>query len=133
MPNENNIGRRPSPPPLPATNEEWNNLRHIKHERTLNDMTEDVHRALMNENHADYKKYMYAVWDEQAEEGSLAADNLEAAAIIRVKAERMGFAELARQKKTVIVKSLNVVLRRYHQTRKERRQMVAGEVVPTDD
>jgi hypothetical protein len=71
-----------------------------------------------------------AVYDEQAVEGSLAADNIEAARMIREKAKTIEDHSLAHEKLATISKSLGVVLRRYHLSRKERRQIVDGQVVP---
>jgi hypothetical protein len=119
---------RPLPPALPASIDDW--TRFLKQERTINDMVEDIHRTLVNESQK-YRDYLRAVWDEQAVEGSLSADNYEAATMIRDKAKTIG-SEVANEKKATIVKALNVVLRRYHASRKQRRHMVAGEEVPAD-
>jgi hypothetical protein len=118
------------PPALPVALSEWQ--RFLKSERTLNDLVEDVHRALIDSDQGEkYRSYLYAVYDEQAVEGSLAADNIEAARMIRIWSSENG-SELSRQKLATIAKALGVVLRRYHASRKERRQMVDGEVVPGD-
>jgi hypothetical protein len=39
---------------------------------------------------------------------------------------------LGREKLATISKALGVVLRRYHQSRKERRNMIGGQPVPAD-
>jgi hypothetical protein len=118
------------PPALPVALSEWQ--RFLKSERTLNDLVEDVHRALIDSDQGEkYRSYLYAVYDEQAVEGSLAADNIEAARMIRIWSSENG-SELSRQKLATIAKALGVVLRRYHASRKERRQMIDGEVVPGD-
>ncbi len=119
------------PPQLPATLEKWE--RFIQTERTINDLVEDAHRALIKGEHSvDYRRFLWAVYDEQAVEGSLAADNIESARMIREWAAEADSHELAREKLATIAKALGVVLRRYHASRKERRQMVDGEVVPND-
>jgi len=120
----------PRPAPLPTTTQAWLDDRKIKHEPTLNDLVEQIHWQLV-ENPA-YVKFLEAVWDEDAVEGSLAADNLEAAAMIRQKAHDDEMVVIANKKKTTIAKSLNVVLRRYGKGRKERRHTLHGEVVPHD-
>lgn len=116
-------------PPLPAKIEDW--ARHLKAERTLNDLVEDVHRILVEEDR--YRAFLRAVYDEHAVEGSLAADNIMAATMIREKADKLGQSELTTEKLATIAKALGVVLRRYHASRKERRQTVGGEIVPGDN
>ena len=74
-----------------------------------------------------------AVYDDEAVEGSLAADNLEAAAMIRDRAVKLGMTELADKKKATIAKALGVVLKRYELSRTERRNTVDGKVVPPTD
>jgi putative heme iron utilization protein len=100
--------------------------RFIKNERTINDMIEDIHTMLVEGD--KYRGYLWAVWDEQAVEGSLSADNIMAASMIREKALSMD-SPIAKEKLATISKSLGVVLRRYHSSRNERRNMVGGEVV----
>lgn len=58
-------------PPLPADIDEWH--RAIKAERTLNDLVEDIHRVLVE--NEKYRAYLRAVYDAHAVEGSLSADN----------------------------------------------------------
>lgn len=120
---------RPAAPPLPAAIEEWH--RKLKAERTLNDQIEDVHRMLVEDE--DYIAYLKPIYDEQAVEGSLAADNIMAAEMIRERAKKIDGSEVAKEKLATISKSLGVVLRRYGASRKERRQMVHGEMVPTEN
>jgi hypothetical protein len=125
----NTLPRREAPA-LPEKIEEWE--RHIKVERTLNDLVEDLHRILVNED-AKYRAYLRAVYDAHAVEGSLAADNVLAAMIIREKAKEIGSTDVATEKLAIINLALGVVLRRYHASRKQRRNMVAGEEVPSDN
>jgi hypothetical protein len=117
-------------PPLPENIDEWE--RHTKVERTLNDFVEDIHRVLVNEN-AKYRSYLRAVYDAHAVEGSLAADNILAAMIIREKAKELGSTEIVEEKLAIINLALGVVLRRYHASRKQRRNMLGGEEVTTGD
>lgn len=127
----NSVSRRkPLPSPIPARISMWERM--IKQERTLNDLIEDVHRVLVDENEK-YRGYLYATYDEQAVEGSLSADNIKAAELIREKAVEVGNREVAQQKLATIVKALGVVLRRYNQSRKQRRRTVGGEAVPDID
>lgn len=116
------------PPALPKTSEAHLAHRKLKAKRTLNDLVEDVHIALVE--NEKYLRFLEAVYNEQAVEGSLDADNHEAARMIREKAEKMGYSELAREKLATISKALKIVLRRYDFDRNTRRNTVRGEVVP---
>jgi hypothetical protein len=115
---------------VPARIEDWE--RKLKTGRTLNDLVEDIHRILVNES-LRYRTLLDAVYDEDAVEGSLSADNILAAGEIREKAKTMTGNEVAGKKLATIAKALNIVLRRYKQSRKERRNMVGGEIIPSDD
>jgi len=116
-------------PPLPTKIDEW--VRQIKAERTLNDLVEDIHRELVNESE-DYRAYLRAVYDAHAIEGSLSADNTMAAILIRDKAKADGTTDVAKEKLAVINMALGVVLRRYNASRKQRRNELHGEQVPTE-
>jgi hypothetical protein len=106
-------------------------MEHRKSEntRTLNDQVEEIHLGLYETDKA-YKAFLYAVYDEQAVEGSLSADNTMAAALIREHAQAKGNVEVSKQKLATISKALGVVLRRYGFSRNERRNMLGGEIVP---
>ena len=121
---------RPVAPPLPDRIEDW--VRHLKAERTLNDLVEDIHRILVNEDDK-YRAYLRATYDAHAVEGSLAADNVLAAMMIREKAKEIGSTEVAEEKLAIINLALGVVLRRYHASRKQRRDTVGGEEVPNEN
>ena len=118
------------PTPLPARIDEWE--RKIKNERTLNDHVEDVHIALYDDS-PDYRRLLEAVWDSDAVEGSLAIDNTMAAMMIRDKAKDMPGNPVGAKKLDTIVKSLTVVLRRYHNSRKERRHTIEGTILPNEN
>lgn len=120
---------KPLPPALPDTVREFMAHRKSDSKRTLNDQVEEIHLSLY-ETDDKYTEFLYAVYDEQAVEGSLAADNIMAAEIIRKKANQLKNVEVSRQKLATIWKSLGVVLRRYGFSRKERRDTLHGEVVP---
>lgn len=121
---------RPVPPKIPSTPDKFLKLRKLKAQRTLNDQIEDIHIALLD--NPAYMAFLEAVYDEQAVEGSLAADNIMAASVIRDKAAKMDNGALRNQKLATIAKALGVVLRRYGVSRKERRNMIGGEIVPGD-
>jgi hypothetical protein len=113
--------------PLPATVEDML-ARKSPTLQNLNDHVDSIHVALFAANER-YQKLLDAVHDEEAEEGSLSADNLLAAMMIREYAQKNDNPYVARKKLATIVKSLNVVLRRYHMSRKERAQSIHGEPV----
>ena len=132
MSNRSSVPAR-NAPPLPEKIEDWE--RFNKAERTLNDLVEDLHRALVNEN-PEYRAYLRATYDAHAVEGSLAADNVLAAMIIRTKAKNDAsglYSEVAEEKLAIINLALGVVLRRYHASRKQRRNTVGGEEVPSEN
>lgn len=99
--------------------------------RTLNDMVEEIHTALYDK--PVYRSLIMAVWDSEAVEGSLAADNHMAAQMIRSEAKTRNQHELAGKNLATISKSLGVVLRRFELDRKTRRHMVEGVVVAGTD
>lgn len=130
---DNNIKTlNPLPPALPATLEGWH--RQLKTKRNLNDHVEDIHRALLESNDAEqYKQYLYATWDEYAVEGSMDFDDFRAAEMIRNQSKTIDGNPIKHEKLSVVVKSLKVVLRRYRASRRERRDMIGGEIVPDDE
>jgi len=116
-------------PPLPADIDDW--TRHVKAERTLNDLVEDIHRVLVEEE--EYRKLLRATYDQHAVTGSLSFDNCKACEMIQKKAIEIGSTEVAEEKLAVINLALQVVLRRYKASRKQRRNMIGGEVVPSEN
>ena len=68
-------------------------------------------------------------------EGSLSADNIMAAEMIRAKAKKIDdSSELVGEKLATISKaSRRRPVRRYRSSRKERRQMLGGEIIPGDN
>jgi hypothetical protein len=123
-----NVAIAPAPP-LPENIDDWE--RSIKAERTLNDMVEDLHRIIVNES-PEYRAYLRAVADAHAVTGSLSFDNCKACELIQTKAKVIGYDEVAEEKLGVINIALGVVLRRYKASRKQRRNMLRGQVVPID-
>ena len=116
---------KPVPPSLPRVATEW--VRKVKLDRTLNDEVESVHSRLCEDE--AYVRLLDAVYDEQAVEGSLAADNTLAAMKIRDLARKIS-SPVANEKLATISKAMSVVLRRYGLSRKERRYQIDGQVVP---
>src|SRR6266498_3771777 len=105
--------------PLPATREEMLSRRIGKPRLTLNDYVEEIYVALWTQD-GDFMRYLDAVYDEEAVEGSLSIDNSKAAECIRLYAKNNNVPIVAGKKLATIVKALNVVLRRYGMTRKQR-------------
>jgi hypothetical protein len=119
---------RPAPPPLPATVEDLEKDRVFANERTLNDYVEEAFLDLYKDD-KKFRAFLYAVYDEQAVEGSLAIDNAEAATMIRDWGAQREVEQITREKKATIVKAMNVVLRRFGKSRKDRKNMIHGEIV----
>jgi len=115
-------------PPLPPTRTSLLGQRAVEMRRTLNDQVEDVVLELWD--NSQFQAYLHAVWDEQAQEGSLSLDNGKAAEMIRDHVRGTNAtSEIATSKLATIVKALGVVMRRYGISRKERRNMVHNETV----
>ena len=119
-----------TPPPLPVNRNALLAQRVGQMRRTLNDLVEEAHISLYEDER--YNSFLNAVYDEQAVEGSLSADNIMAATMIREHATKNEDNPLANEKLATISKALGVVLRRYEISRKERRNMIHGETVPGD-
>jgi hypothetical protein len=122
----------PKPPPLPATVDDLMAQRVGNFDISINDLVNDIHIVLWDGD-ATYKGYLFALHDSQAVEGSLAADNHCAAVAIRDYARDNNISGLKDENLATINKALNVVLRRFQLSRKQRRNMVHGEVVPDDN
>jgi len=116
---------------LPESTQDLLALRKSMRERTLNDHVDDAHVVLWSD--ANYRRALEAVYDEDAVEGSLAADNFIAANLIREYARKSKNAYLEEKKLATIVKALNVVLRRYGIGRKERAMTVGDEIVSSSN
>jgi hypothetical protein len=99
----------------------------------MNDLVEDIHRKLVNDNE-DYRKLLRATYDIHAVTGSLSFDNCKACEMIQARArEDDPTGEVAREDKLAIINlALQVVLRRYKASRKQRRNTIHGEEVPTE-
>jgi hypothetical protein len=105
---------------LPSTVAAFMEQRKNPTQKNLNDHVESIHLVLYEDD--EYRLFLDAVHNEQAVEGSLIADDFEAARMIRAKARDMGNGYIAALKLATIVKALQVVLRRYNATRKYRRE-----------
>jgi hypothetical protein len=126
---------RPAPPPLPVTLDDWDAQRRSKINRTINDLVEDIHRRLLAdpERSLMYQKLMAAIYDEQAVERKLVVDDVMLAQMIREKSSQDDtYVDLAKESLGAIMQAHQVVLRRYGQSRKDRREMVGGVRVPEE-
>ena len=119
---------RAKPPALPLTVTDLIAGRKININKTLNDHVDEIHTALWGD--PEYQKLLDAVYDDDAVEGSLAIDNSLAATRIRDWAKEHDHPYVSGKKLATIVKSLNIVLRRYGIGRTERRNMIDGQIVP---
>lgn len=114
--------------PLPATVEDMLARKPIT-QQNLNDHIDTIHVRLWSTDQR-YQQLLDAVYDEEALEGSLAADNVMAAMAIRNYALKDNTDMYVGKKKlATIVKSMNVVLRRYRMDRKSRAISIGGEAV----
>lgn len=119
--------------PLPSKAAEW--VRKTQFNLTNNDRVERLHLSLLNDNKRStpYLDCIRAVSDTEAQEGSLAIDNADAARMIRLMAQETGDHVISKLKLHPIVIALNIVLKRYGMSRKERRQLIAGELIGPDN
>lgn len=130
---------------LPKTRQEMMAFRKSGFSLTLNDRVEALHLRLFpdqsevvegdsnSELIAFQDRYLLlldAVYDEQSVEGTIAADNQEAARVLREFARGAGKdSYVSEQKLITLSRALGVVLRRYGMSRKERAHTVGGEVM----
>lgn len=108
---------------LPSSTAELLAARKTNQRRTLNDHVNDIHVTLWEDD--DYQRLLEAVHQEEAVEGTLKADNLMAAQMIRNVAKQTGNPFLIGKNLETISKSLNIVLNRYDMGRKYRRKLMA--------
>jgi len=122
---------RPVPQALPATIEDLLAQRKGAINRTLNDYVDDIHTRLWSDE--KYRRFIDAVYDEDAVEGDQRVDDYKAAELIRDFARETNVPMVGDKKLATIRHSLQVVLRRYGISRSERRNMLKGEIVPGGD
>jgi hypothetical protein len=109
-------------PPLPATRTDLLAGYKLKRRRSINDLVEEIVVKLWD-NDEKFMKYVDAIYNEQAVEGSLDDDDTMAALIIRDTAERDKHAEVAAQNIRTIKLAMRVVLKRFGVSRPEREEM----------
>lgn len=108
-------------PRVPAT--EYYARRTLKSKRSLNDLVEAVHLLILDDEEIaeEYLSFLDATYNSQAVEGSLTADDYCAARMLRDKARKVDNNVVGALKYETIKRVLNVVLRRYDDSRKQRR------------
>lgn len=110
---------RPTPPPLPATRSDLLAGYKLKRRRNINDLVEEIIVKLWD-NDENFMKYVNAIYDEEAIEGSLAEDDTMAALIIRDVAKKEKQMEVADKNLHTIKLAMKVGLRRFGVSRPER-------------
>jgi hypothetical protein len=108
-------------PPSDAPDDALNHIDRLLKPKTLTDHVEELHITLVQMS-AEYRTLLEAVSDVQAVEGSLMADDIMAALMIRNLAMDGGIDEVSREPLAVIRTALKVVLRRYGASRNQRRR-----------
>jgi hypothetical protein len=100
--------------------------------RTLNDEVQMIHEAVINtpKLYDKYISFLRPVTDKESSEGWLAFEDIGAAQMIKDYAAANGHPRVASQKLAVISGALDIVLRRFGMSRKQRRFTVDGDVVP---
>lgn len=106
-------------PPLPATRSGLLAGYKLKRRRNINDLVEEIIVKLWDQ-HEEFMKYVNAIYDEQAVEGSLNDDDVMAALIIRDIAKKDKHVEVAAQNVATIKRAMRVGLRRFGISRPER-------------
>lgn len=109
--------------PLPKTVFDLMSQRKGRFERTLNDIVEESYLKLFED--AAFRRFLEGVSDSECLEGSESCDDHEAAKMIReyLRKENSPYGNKPIHSFKI---ALKVVLRRYNQTRKERRLTVGG-------
>lgn len=112
--------------PLPGTKAELMAQRKsLGKDKVLNDYIEEAFVAMYGEEgFSAFTDLLNAVWDQEAVEGSCKADDIEAARLMRDYAREQKIRMIPDKNLETISRSLNVVLRRYQMSRKERRGRV---------
>ena len=110
---------RPAPPPLPATRADLLAGYKLKRRRNINDLVEEIIVKLWD-NDENFMKYVDAIYNEQAVEGSLDEDDTMAALIIRDVARKEKQMEVADKNLRTIKLAMRVGLRRFGVSRPER-------------
>lgn len=112
---------------VPATVEELRNQRISMRVRSLNDDVEEAHLKLWDQE--DYRKWFSIIWPSDSVEGNHTLDDGMVAMRIRTFAEDNNLPLAKSAKLGSIIRSLNVVRRRYKIGREQLRRRVGNESV----
>ena len=99
------------PPPLPETRANLLAQYRLKRKRSINDLVEEIIIKLWDSD-GDFMRYLDAVWNEQAVEGSIDEDDTMAAQIIRNFAKKENNSAVSEQNLRTIKLAMRVGLRR---------------------
>ncbi len=116
--------------PLPVTREDLLAHRKVLKIPTLNDSVEVVVLRIWED--PQYQRLVKAVTNSEAVEGSLSDDDVAAAGYLREFAKANGVDDVGKANTKAIRTAMGVVLRRYGQSREQRRFIVSGETAPAD-
>ena len=114
--------------PLPATREELMARLKTKEDRTLNDYVYDIVLAIFDR--PEFQKFWAATYDVAAVEGDLKLEDGKMAEQIKAYAVDHKIERVLPEKTYTIVKSMNVVLRKFDLDRKSRRLAVHVAIPP---
>lgn len=106
-------------PTLPQTRDGLLAQYKLKRKRSINDLVEEVIVKLWD-NDENFMKYIDAIYDSQAVEGSMDDDDVMAALIIRDTAKRDKHVEVSDQNVHTIKLAMRVALRRFDVARGQR-------------
>jgi hypothetical protein len=115
----------PAAPALPATRLELEALRKSKKIPTINEAVDAICDSLWEV--PDFQRFLLAIDDSQAVEGSTKIDDTKAAEMIRDYGVQHGIRNVAEAKLHAVVLAMRVKLRRHGQSREERRLQVIGD------
>jgi len=121
---------RPAAPPLPATRTELLAGYKLKRRRNINDLVEEIIVRLWDSDE-NFMKYVAAIYDSDAVEGSLVEDDTMAALIIRDIAKKEKQMEVADKNLHTIKLAMKVGLRRFGVSRPERDEEAQRLASPT--
>jgi hypothetical protein len=124
------LDRRPRPPPLPQTKADLLAGYKLKRKRSINDLVEEIVVKLWDQDD-DFMKYVDAIYDSDAVEGSLAEDDTIASQIIRNYAGKHNHVEVAGKNLHTIKLAMKVALRRFGVDRPEREEKAVQLLPPT--
>src|SRR5262245_55423262 len=123
---------RPMPPPLPATRADLLAGYKLKRRRNINDLVEEIIVKLWD-NDENFMKYVQAIYDSDAVEGSLEEDDVMAALIIRDVAKKEKQTEVMNKNLHTIKLAMKVGLRRFGVSRPERDEQAQRLAAPPTD